>query len=288
MLVKLTAVKSKQDIIVKIAGREIETANFVPTKTGWILAFNDLEIFDPYYLSVPKEFEALHKELYKILKHIEEVDKLYSFLLSTDSIRKRHFSDLNIMPYYCVPLVTAALLRSHACLMQNGMLKKRETFTRFLIYRDEVIAEATGRNAMGTDTVKDFEKISAEEEKASRKYRLPPMDELKAMNYEMITLEMAKAEELMAKPKYMKVLKNLRTEKSSTKIRKTEKQVMKEAIDEERAAALEDVAPVTRLAKHQKRKAEQARKDKARFEKSHTNGKAGKVTIASAEGEYVG
>ena len=285
----ISITKKGKEALACIGERELETADITFTKNGSVsLKMNALEVIDPYYLTVPKEFEKLHMELCKVLKTVAEVDKFYRFMLSMDSIRKKNFSDFDLLPYYIVPIVTSALVKHHAFIVQNGTYKKTELFTRFLIYRDETVAEAIGGFA-ASGKLKNLEQVTAEEERAARKYRLPPMHELKEMNYEMLTMEMAKAEEMMAKPKIIKVLKNLRAAKSATKIRKTEKQVMDEAIREEREAQEEENEPVpmTRLAKHQKRKAEQARKDKVRFEKS--NGKGPKVAVVnSPEGEYVG
>jgi hypothetical protein len=63
----------------------------------------------------------------------------------------------------------------------------------------------------GKGVVKNVDTILMEEEKAERKYRLPASNELKEMNYEMLTLEMAKAEEMMAKPKFIKILKEIKS-----------------------------------------------------------------------------
>ena len=126
-----------------------------------------------------------------------------------------------------------------------------------MILRDEMIADMTG-GELHTDSVKDVERIKSEEERAERRYRLPPINELKDMNYEMLTLEMAKAEEMMAKPKVIKVLKDLRLAKAPTKSRKTEMEKMKEIIQEEH----DEHEPETRLAKHQRRKSAKAIQEK--------------------------
>jgi hypothetical protein len=277
--------KRGKEVYVAIGDRELETAECTFTKTGVSLAVNDVEVFDPQYLTVPKEFERLHKELRKIIKDARDIERFYNYMLAADSIRKKHFSDHGILPYYLISLVTNALIEHNACVFQNGMLKKKEIFTRFLIYRNEVIAEATGEVAIGKHAVKDLDQILSEEEKAERKYRLPASNELKEMNYEMLTLEMAKAEEMMAKPKFIKILKEMRLAKAPAKNRKTELQRMKDVIQEEKIDQEEQV-PQTRLAKHQQRKAEKQRQEKIRYEQPAKT--QPKIKIAKAEdAEYV-
>jgi hypothetical protein len=105
------------------------------------------------------------------------------------------------------------------------------------------------------------------------------------MNYEMLTLEMAKAEEMMAKPKFIKILKEMRLAKAPAKNRKTELQRMKDVIQEEKIDQ-EEQAPQTRLAKHQLRKAEKQRQEKIRYEQPAKT--QPKIKIAKAEdAEYV-
>lgn len=279
--VTLHVTKQGKEFVVAIGERELETAEVQTTKTGWVLDINDIEIWDPYYLSVPKEFERLHKDLMSLIKDVAALNRLYTYMLTSDMIRKKHFSDHSIVPYYIIPSMTVALLENNACIMQNGVLKKKERFTRYLILRDEMIADMTG-GELHTDSVKDVERIKSEEERAERRYRLPPINELKDMNYEMLTLEMAKAEEMMAKPKVIKVLKDLRLAKAPTKSRKTEMEKMKEIIQEEH----DEHEPETRLAKHQRRKSEKAIQEKVRFERPKST--TGKVKISQVEGaEYV-
>ena len=272
--------------IVKLDGKELELAEVKHLTKGVEITLNPLMLIDPYYLTVPKQFEKLHTELLSLVKTQTVLDNLYTHLLSADSIRKKYFVEHDVIPYYIVPYVHNALVMHKACVNYMGMLRKTEIFTRFLMYRADAIVEETGGESVPYN-VKNIEQISAEEEKASRKYRLPPMDELKAMNYEMLTMEMAKAEEMMAKPKYIKILKTLRTEKSATKIRKTEKQVMDEAIREERDVqdGEHETVSTTRLAKHQKRKAEQQRKDEERFEKKS---KGAAIKQIKPNEEYIG
>ena len=269
--------------ILEFDGREMESAILTKTKDGFKGEMRFIELVDKDYLSVPREFEKMHIELVTLLKNAKAVDALYNLFTSIDAIRAKHFSEYDVIPYYSVRLVMKILLEHGACRYQNGGLRKTELFTRFLLLR----AEMAGMSAFGKGTLKDVDAILNAEEKSMRRYTLPPMDELKSMSYEMLTMEMAKAEELMAKPKYMKVLKTLRTEKSATKIRKTEKQVMDEAIREERDVqdGEHETVSTTRLAKHQKRKAEQQRKDEERFEKKS---KGAAIKQIKPNEEYIG
>ena len=50
--VTLHVTKQGKEFVVAIGERELETAEVQTTKTGWVLDINDIEIWDPYYLSV--------------------------------------------------------------------------------------------------------------------------------------------------------------------------------------------------------------------------------------------
>lgn len=266
--------------ILELDGREIESAILAKTKDGYKGEARFIELLDKDYLSVPKAFEQMHIALVTLLKNIKAVDELYDLFATTDAVRQKHFSDYDVIPYYAARMVMQILRKYAACRTQNGALKKTELFTRFLLLR----AEMSGASIFGKGVLKDVDAILNAEEKASFKYRLPSRDELITMNYELLTLEMAKAEELMAKPKFIKILKELRLAKAPVKSRKTERQQLQEIITEEQDEQREHGAQ-TRLAKHQQKKSIKQRQIKEQYDRTKSQMHAAK--IAKADGaEY--
>jgi len=277
--VMLRVQKQDGEYVMTIGDREIETAEISKRKDGGFdITVRLVELYDEQYLTLPRDFEPLQEDLMKLLKSMDAINALYESLTTMDLMRPKHFADYDVVPYYATKLVIKVLLKHAACRMHNGALRKTERFTQFLLHR----AEMSGSPVFGKGAVKNVDTILMEEEKAERKYRLPNINELKEMSYEMLTLEMAKAEEMMAKPKVIKVLKDLRLAKAPTKSRKTEMEKMKEIIQEEH----DEREPETRLAKHQRRKSEKAIQEKVRFERPKST--TGKVKISQVEGaEYV-
>jgi hypothetical protein len=278
----LRVLKQDGEYVLTLNGREIESAMVDKRKDGGFdIALRLVELYDEQYLTLPKEFEVMQLDLLKLLKNMDAVNALYECLTTMDLMRPKHFADYDVIPYYATKLVIKILLKYAACRMHNGALRKTERFTQFLLHR----AEMSGSTVFGKGAVKNVDTILMEEEKAERKYRLPASNELKEMNYEMLTLEMAKAEEMMAKPKFIKILKEMRLAKAPAKNRKTELQRMKDVIQEEKIDQEEQV-PQTRLAKHQQRKAEKQRQEKIRYEQPAKT--QPKIKIAKAEdAEYV-
>jgi hypothetical protein len=278
----LRVLKQDGEYVLTLNGREIESAMVDKRKDGGFdIALRLVELYDEQYLTLPKEFEVMQLDLLKLLKNMDAVNALYECLTTMDLMRPKHFADYDVIPYYATKLVIKILLKYAACRMHNGALRKTERFTQFLLHR----AETSGSTVFGKGVVKNVDTILMEEEKAERKYRLPASNELKEMNYEMLTLEMAKAEEMMAKPKFIKILKEMRLAKAPAKNRKTELQRMKDVIQEEKIDQ-EEQAPQTRLAKHQLRKAEKQRQEKIRYEQPAKT--QPKIKIAKAEdAEYV-
>lgn len=283
--VTLHIVKQSGEYVLKLDDREIESAMVDKRKDGGFdIALRLVELYDEQYLTLPKEFEVMQLDLLKLLKNMDAVNALYECLTTMDLMRPKHFADYDVIPYYATKLVIKILLKYAACRMHNGALRKTERFTQFLLHR----AEMSGSTVFGKGAVKNVDTILMEEEKAERKYRLPASNELKEMNYEMLTLEMAKAEEMMAKPKFIKILKEMRLAKAPVKNRKTEMERMKEVIRDEQHE--KDVTngdvPQTRLAKHQQRKAEKQRQEKIRYEQPTKT--QPKIKIAKVEdAEYV-
>lgn len=281
----LRVLKQDGEYVLTLNGREIESAMVDKRKDGGFdIALRLVELYDEQYLTLPKEFEVMQLDLLKLLKNMDAVNALYECLTTMDLMRPKHFADYDVIPYYATKLVIKILLKYAACRMHNGALRKTERFTQFLLHR----AEMSGSTVFGKGAVKNVDTILMEEEKAERKYRLPASNELKEMNYEMLTLEMAKAEEMMAKPKFIKILKEMRLAKAPVKNRKTEMERMKEVIRDEQHE--KDVTngdvPQTRLAKHQQRKAEKQRQEKIRYEQPAKT--QPKIKIAKAEdAEYV-
>lgn len=239
-----------------IDGREIETYESTGPTKGEI--GKPLELIDQYYYTVPKEYEKLHAELFAILKGVERVNELYEFLLRNDGFRKKAFVNPFNAPYYQVDSLVAVLTKYRALNSLNGVFKKVELFTRYLMLRFETIE---GNTEMLN--VKHAEEIQKEESREKKKYSMPPMEELKAMNYEMLTEEIRKAETLFARKKYIKMLTDIRRAKLKAKSQgKTEKDRVMEAVREEREAREHDESnddahdfSNTRAAKAAKRKA---------------------------------
>lgn len=230
-------------------GREIEGAEVKGTLSGAIEFDNKLELIDPLYLSVPKQFAKLHVDLLAVLKDIDRLDAFYNFMMRTDGIRRKSFVEQGNVPFYMVPTIICLLTQHGAVNSNNGLLKKVELFTRFLMHRRDLMID----ESVDLQRLKSMDAIQREEEKREKRYIMPSLEELKAMSYEMLTDEIVRAEQLVAKSKIVRQLKEMRQAKK-LRSNKTEKDRMMDAIKEDRIEAEEFDHSQTRAAKHHKRK----------------------------------
>lgn len=272
----ITIKKVKGGYDLYMGERALDSGVFKETKTGYELTMRRIELFDEAHLSVPIEFEEMHIQLFKVIGSIEKLNKLYRVLMSIDNIRQKYFKEYDIAPYFLYGEISRLLLEHGACMLVRGTLQKTELFSRFLMLREDTLNE---HSTLGKGEVKSVNEIMKEQADAERKYQLPPMDELNAMSYEMITLEIARAEERMAKPRFMKILKDKRQEKTPVKVKKTDMQVLKEVLAEDAGQA----QPKTRLAAHQKRKAAKQQKEDRKYAKPIK----AKVAAVAQDEEYI-
>ena len=259
-LITITVKKVKGGHDLYIGERALDSGSYKETKTGCEVTVRSIEIFDSEHLSVPKDFEQMHQELFQVIGSIGNLNKLYRMLMAIDHIRQKYFKEYDIAPYYLYGEISRILLDHGACMFVRGTLQKTELFSRFLMLREEMLDE---HSTVGKSAVKSVNKIVEEQEKAGRTYQLPSVEDLQAMSYEMITLEIAQAEERLAKPRIIKILKDKRREKTPDKSKKSDTQMLKEVLAEDAAVA----EPLTKLAVHQKKKEAKLRKEDAKYRK---------------------
>ena len=201
---------------VNVNGRECEDVDIKGTMNGSITWPSVLAILDEHYLTVPKEYEKMHVELFAIFKDMAKVNELYDYLLRTDGFRKKSMVVMGDIPFYIVDSLLAILSKHRAMSNVNGLFRKVEKFTRFLLLRSE---EMHGE-AASEMKLKDTSTIMREEERDARKYSPPTLDEIKNMSYEMLTDEIAKAKSMFARKRVMDLLIEARKLKLRAKVQK--------------------------------------------------------------------